>query len=253
MRIRCIKPEFWADEQIASWPATSRLAYVALWNEADDEGRLRAGPVYLRSRLFPYDVAIDMDEVLKPIIKAGKLKLYDVDGQTYGHLPKFKDHQVINRPSPSKLPAPPAANSVRTHGAFTEHSHQERKGKEQGTGKGKEQGTGRTSAPCDIQAEAIYKEYPLKAAKPEALKAIRKAIEKAGFDHVLERTKAYATIRASDKAFMPHPATWFNQERYNDDPETWKRSETAKGIHDHKSGRVPARPDKYANVGTAIG
>ena len=31
-RIRSIKPEFWQDELIASWPPLSRLAYIALWN-----------------------------------------------------------------------------------------------------------------------------------------------------------------------------------------------------------------------------
>ncbi|MBM3862265.1 MAG: hypothetical protein FJ395_21800, partial [Verrucomicrobia bacterium] len=122
MRIRCIKPEFWADEQIASWPPLSRLAYVALWNEADDSGRLRANSIYLKSRLFPYD-DLNMAEVLRPVIESGKLIQYEVDGQRYGYLPRFNSHQVVNRPSPSKLPAPP--DSVNTHGALTEHSQQE--------------------------------------------------------------------------------------------------------------------------------
>jgi hypothetical protein len=124
----------------------SRLAYIALWNEADDEGRLRANEVYLRSRLFPYAADLNLAEVLTPLVEAGKLKLYEVDGQAFGYLPRFNSHQVINRPTPSKLPPP--TDSVSTHGALTEHSRG--KGKEgKGTGKGKEQEQGkRTSAPC---------------------------------------------------------------------------------------------------------
>lgn len=69
--------------------------------------------------------------------------------------------------------------------------------------------------------ETIYKEYPLKAAKPAALKAIRKALEKHPFEYLLEKTKQYAEIRGGNMEFVPHPATWFNQERYDDSPATW--------------------------------
>ncbi len=103
-RIRSIKPDFFHDELIASWPHVSRLAYIGLWVEADDEGRLRASSSYLRTRLFPYDNRINMERVLQPIVNAGRLVLYAVDGQTYGQLPKFEKHQYINRPKKSKLP-----------------------------------------------------------------------------------------------------------------------------------------------------
>jgi hypothetical protein len=147
MRIRCIKPEFWYDEQCAAWPPMARLAYIGLWNEADDQGRLRANAAYLKAHLFPYDAAIDMDEVLRPIIQAGKLRLYTVEGQTFGHLRNFNAHQVINRPSASKLPEPPfATDSAIPHGALTEHSRKTHAGKEgKGTGKGMESGKGRQS------------------------------------------------------------------------------------------------------------
>lgn len=72
--------------------------------------------------------------------------------------------------------------------------------------------------------EEIYCAYPRKVAKPEALKAIRTALSKIPFDDLLQKTKAFATARNGDVAFCPHPATWFNQERYNDDPSTWIQS-----------------------------
>ena len=135
-RIRSIKPEFWEDELVASWPMATRLAYIALWNEADDAGRLRASPAYLRSRLFPYDLDLDMEETLRPLADSGRLVLYRVEGQTYGFLPKFSEHQVINRPKKSRLPAPPQRpindGSVTDHGSITDPSLQEGKGKEQG-------------------------------------------------------------------------------------------------------------------------
>jgi len=137
MRIRTIKPEFWANERIAAWPPLTRLAYVGLWNEADDEGRLRGSPAYLASRIFPYEKSLDMKKVLAPIQNCGKLVLFEHEGQHYGYLPGFNKHQRINRPSPSKLPKPDDCEaSLDTHGGLTEDSlkaHQKNL-LEQGTG-----------------------------------------------------------------------------------------------------------------------
>lgn len=71
----------------------------------------------------------------------------------------------------------------------------------------------------------IYEAYPRKVAKPAALKAIRAAVIKHGGDHVLQRTKEYAQARVGqDPQFTPHPSTFFNQERFNDDPSTWRQN-----------------------------
>ncbi|MEO5802569.1 MAG: hypothetical protein ABIR24_03500 [Verrucomicrobiota bacterium] len=72
------------------------------------------------------------------------------------------------------------------------------------------------------QLEDIWEAYPLKKSKPDGLKAIGRALEKKSFDELLALTKQFATARNGDTAFCPNPSTWFNQERYNDDPETWK-------------------------------
>ncbi len=73
--------------------------------------------------------------------------------------------------------------------------------------------------------EEIYQHYPKKVGKPQALKAIRKSLSKMDPESLLEKTKAFALARKDeDHQFTPNPATWFNQERYNDDPQTWKPS-----------------------------
>jgi hypothetical protein len=84
------------------------------------------------------------------------------------------------------------------------------------------------------QPEIIYQAYPLKVGKAKALVAIRKAI-KSGIspDSLLERTQAYAAAVSrwtpaqryspEGRDFVPHPASWFNAARYEDDPSTWER------------------------------
>lgn len=82
-------------------------------------------------------------------------------------------------------------------------------------------------------AELVYREYPRQVGKPVALKAIMKAIDLVGLPRLLELTAAYAKARGKDLQFVPHPATWFNQERYSDDPRTWLNGSTANGNGKH--------------------
>lgn len=101
-------------------------------------------------------------------------------------------------------------------------------------------------------AEDIYNAYPRKVARPEALKAIRKAMDMKCPVCLLQLTTSYTAHRNGDTSFVPNPSTWFNQERYNDDPATWKRNES----HSHNSSNRNqgtfnefTDPNKYANCG----
>jgi len=74
----------------------------------------------------------------------------------------------------------------------------------------------------DSTAEAIYQEYPRKVSKPEAIAAIKKALKTISAEKLIEKVKAYAqAIAWKDRQFIPHPATWFNKERWKDDPAEW--------------------------------
>ena len=68
-------------------------------------------------------------------------------------------------------------------------------------------------------AETIYKLYPRKVGKPGALKAIKAALRKESAEFLALQTKKFAASPyvATKPEFIPHPATWFNQERYNDE------------------------------------
>ena len=68
----------------------------------------------------------------------------------------------------------------------------------------------------------IYQAYPKKVAKPVALRAIVRAIKASGDapDTVLQRTIEYAELvkeRGVDKTYIPHPSTFYNQWRWQDD------------------------------------
>jgi len=75
------------------------------------------------------------------------------------------------------------------------------------------------------QVEAIYEAYPKKIGKPAALRAIRRALTRFGPEFLLERTKLYAATYNGPQRFIPNPAKWFREERFNDDPATWRRAD----------------------------
>lgn len=74
------------------------------------------------------------------------------------------------------------------------------------------------------QADEIYAAYPVKVGKPYAIRCIIRQLHAYDFEHILTMTRLYASTLRGEREFVPHPSTWFNQERFNDDPETWTRS-----------------------------
>ncbi len=89
------------------------------------------------------------------------------------------------------------------------------------------------------QERAIYDAYPRHVAPRAALKAIQKATERLVKDGVLpsqetarrflwKKAKEYAMSPAGKKPsgredFRPHPSTFFNQDRFMDDPAEWQK------------------------------
>lgn len=126
-RIRTIKPVFWSTPNPPSRDA--RLLYIAMWNWCDDEGVGTANPKELAAFAFPYDDDMDSREVqglLSEISVSFQCVFYTVGGRPYYSIENFGDHQVINRPTPSKHPKPDQAEKwlyqqeLSDHGGLTE-------------------------------------------------------------------------------------------------------------------------------------
>lgn len=115
-RIRTVKPEFWTDDLVGTFPLGQRLLFIATWNLADDEGLLRWAAPYLKGAVFPFDTDItvaDVEAWMAALVEAGVIFTY-VGGRSKQQLAcivNFHKHQRINRPSPSRLPAPSLQSS----------------------------------------------------------------------------------------------------------------------------------------------
>ena len=64
----------------------------------------------------------------------------------------------------------------------------------------------------------FYKCFPRKTAKGLARKAWEVAVAKTNPDVIISQAALYAaSVEGKDKKFIPHPATWLNQERWDDE------------------------------------
>jgi uncharacterized protein YdaU (DUF1376 family) len=78
----------------------------------------------------------------------------------------------------------------------------------------------KTKTSPKAQLETLYKLYPRHIGKAAAFKSIDKALKLKTFDELLLAVRAYVrkvTLETTEEQFIPHPATWFNQGRYEDD------------------------------------
>lgn len=136
-RIRTIKPEFWRNEDLSELPEPVHMLAAALLNYADDYGYFNANPKLIQAECFPLrELSVSIHTALTHLSRVGYIRIgKGEDGRDYGHIIKFSEHQVINRPSKEKISKLSITwmDSRNTHGILTEDSLLERKGREQGT------------------------------------------------------------------------------------------------------------------------
>jgi len=227
MRIRTIKPDFFLHDALFDAEKASelplRVAYIGLWCAADREGRFKWEPRRLGAAILPYDM-VDFSRVLDALATHGFIERHASQGVEFGVIPSFKRHQIINnRETPSNLPEPSEESMIigaPTRGPRDADACGTRDPRPKAEGKGRE-GKGKDFHASN-DAEEIYRLYPRKEARADALKAIEKALRKVPAELLKEAVSAFAEAkRGQESKFIPHPATWFNGERWTDDRATW--------------------------------
>lgn len=106
-RKRMIDPNIWQSEDFGKLSTLAKIVFIGLFSLADDEGRGRCNPVYLKSTLFPYEENIrsaDIDKTLSEISSNMSVVLYSCNGSSYYSLLNWNTFQKIDRPSQSKIP-----------------------------------------------------------------------------------------------------------------------------------------------------
>ncbi|MBN2909134.1 hypothetical protein JQC72_06305 [Polycladomyces sp. WAk] len=108
-RRRMVDPNFWESEDVAALTHRQRLLLIGLFSNADDHGRGRAHPSYVRSKVFPYDdiTLREIQQDLDCIAQRINIRFYTVNESRYYAFMNWDKWQTVQKPQPSKIPEPP--------------------------------------------------------------------------------------------------------------------------------------------------
>jgi len=100
MRARNIKPGFFINEEVGSLTMTARVLFIGLWCAADKNGFIEYRPQKIKASIFPYD-SLNLIKFLEEISQKGLITIW-CDKDKHCHfieIPSFDKHQ---RPHPNE-------------------------------------------------------------------------------------------------------------------------------------------------------
>ena len=226
MRSRILKPGFFDNPVLGKLDPLTRILFTGLWCYADREGRFKWEPERIRVKILPYDTRCDVPKMLDSLKGANLIAHYSVNGEEYGEVCKFKEHQRPHRrESASILPACEEGEPRASPGTV--------------------QGQSKDSPRCPVSVsvsvskvytpkfENLWGYYPRKIEKKAAYKKYLTTL-KGGADHedLLKATKNFQiAMGGKEQEHIKHGATFFGPN------EPWK--EWVKGIPNGFSGQAP--------------
>ncbi len=92
MRARNIKPGFFQNDELSDLIPLARILFAGLWCFADREGRFEWKPKKIKALILPYDKCNVMS-LLDALAQKNFILRYEIDGNDYGWIPTFLEHQ----------------------------------------------------------------------------------------------------------------------------------------------------------------
>ena len=232
-RARNIKPAFFKNYDLADAGPVAQLLFAGLWCLADREGRLEDEPRLIKAELFPY-YDCDINGELTELERLGFVRRYKVGDVAVIEVLNFKKHQTPhNTEKASALPAYPGQQPLEAapavgNGELTVNPPLENDGK-----------TPDSLIPDSLIPDSLihdtpippkgvaagfaefWSAYPLKKAKATAEKAWAKlkpsADLQAAILSAIAAHKLSADWQRDGGQYIPHPTTWLNQRRWEDE------------------------------------
>lgn len=109
MSRRMIDTSLFQNEKFSRMPLGARMLQIGIITYADDQGRAKANPSFLRMQIFPDDEDVtnaDVQKWLGLMVKNGTVMLYTVDEKQYVQLLNWWKYQSLQYAAPSQFPRP---------------------------------------------------------------------------------------------------------------------------------------------------
>jgi hypothetical protein len=236
----------WASGRIASCAPWAQAEYTWLYGLADAYGCFEltnSRVIWGKVAAIRKNLSLErLEQIINEFRDKGLLFTWEQDGKLYGHwtnsdkpgrlpAPSLRERY---RPSTPKVPVEQLSAYVeakKTNGIAEPHAHlneasmtmhtQGRIGKDRdGHGKGSGETKIAQASPsrCVSGFDEFWSAYPRKEAKPRAVKAWRK-IPAGEYPQILadiERRKRSEDWKRDGGRFIPHPASYLNERRWED-------------------------------------
>jgi len=224
MRARNIKPGFFMNDQLADVPFEGRLLFQGLWCIADREGKLDDRPRRIQAEIFPYD-DVDVDALLAQLEAEKLIIRYETEECRYILIPTFLKHQNPHQNErPSCIPDPEDL-APKTEGLATkeesaqvmeEHTPADSLNHES---LNHEEDLDQEGQPDPF--DTFWELYPRKVGKGQAKRAFVAALKKTDLSTIIQSLERQLPAwKNREPAFVPHPTTWLNGDRWEDQVES---------------------------------
>jgi hypothetical protein len=228
---RILKESICVSDSIDQLSWFEEVLFYRLIVSCDDYGRYDGRPAIIKNRLFPLKENLTLKNVSAAINKlasAGLVVLYEFEGKPFLCLPTWNEHQTV-RAKRSKYPAP--EDGVKTSEIICKQVQADvpviQSNTKSNTVSESVSETDTRTARQDAGFEKFWAAYPKKVGKQAALSAYKKV--KVPVDTMIsavEAQKRSAQWTKENGRYIPNPATWLNQGRWEDVLETPVETET---------------------------
>jgi hypothetical protein len=242
-RARNIKPGFFTNELLGESDPLHSLLFIGLWLLADREGRLEDRPVRIRSSIMPLRFQVDADAILSWLHENQFITRYEIKGKKYIQIENFGKHQQPHyKEVASEIPPPPGRKKDRQPSTNVESTSVQR-----------QVNVGSTSAhvrptkslhdplipdsliPSSLIPDSLipdtlspelsfgvfWSDWPKKVARGDALKAWNKLAPSVELAAIIladvARRKQSPDWHKENGKYIPHPATYLNGRRWEDE------------------------------------
>lgn len=217
---RIIKETICTDEQIDGLSESAEILFYRLIVNADDYGLFDARLKLVASKCYPLK-SIDIKSIqvdLACLQAVNLVFLYEVDGKPYGKLVTWERHQQV-RAKRAKFPLPKTGSEIICNQLLANVPGIQSNPIQSNPAK-------RDSVQPDGFTE-FYQKYPKKVGKPAALKAFKAAKINGHLPDVLsdiDKRMSNGEWSIDKSQFIPNPATYLNQRRWEDEATEVKTS-----------------------------
>lgn len=219
---RILKESICTSDSIDGLSWFSEVLFYRLMVNCDDYGRFDGRIAVVKNRLFPLKDDLTASTVKKGVqslVNAGLVALYEYEGKPYLYLPTWNAHQNV-RAKHSKYPAPEDGEITSEFICLQMNSNDSKCPRNPIQSNTISESNSISESDTGAFAR-FWAAYPKKVGKKDAQKAFAKVkVDVQILIDAVELQKKSSQWCKDGGQYIPNPATWLNQERWNDELDT---------------------------------